>query len=97
MGKLRLKLNELEVESWTATPDGADGRGTVLGRLPPGGGGPTGPSIDACIGPTFCCNPTANTTCCPPQTWYGTCDQSECYGTCYVTCPISCPVEACIL
>lgn len=103
MRKLRLDLDRLEVESFELTP-AAKGPKTVFGRMdvqqaPPsdydcaGGGGVTA-SDPACIGPTYCCNPTANTGCCPAPTWQASCAWS-CNGTCGNTCPVSCPPEYC--
>jgi hypothetical protein len=99
MRKLKLEVGELKVESFSIT-DSSGPDGTVHGRLKQdwgtladcgGGGGATGPSNPVCIGPTYCCNPTANTTCCAPKT--DTCPESA-----YInTCPYSCYREDCIL
>jgi hypothetical protein len=107
MRKLKLDLDHLQVESFDATRNGTT-LGTVAGNvIDPeyqddgstwcyGGGGVTGPTNQVCIGPTFCCNPTANTGCCPPVTVARTCPWS-CEGTCYATCPVSCHPEQCMV
>ena len=92
MRKLKLAIDELEVESFSITrSSGQDG--TVHGRLKQTyaycGGTATGPSNPVCIGPTYCCNPTANTGCCPAPTSY-------CPDTAYYpSCGFSCPIEDC--
>jgi hypothetical protein len=88
MRKLKLAIEALEVESFSiADSSGQDG--TVHGRA--SGQCATGPSIDICIGPTYCCNPTANTGCCPPPTDW-------CPATAYYpSCGVSCPQEDCFL
>lgn len=111
MRKMKLDIEQLQVETFAVTRDGTGAGGTVFGRatdtspedkdLPSfycGGGGSaaTGPSNPVCIGPTFCCNPTANTGCCPPQTLPETCPWS-CNGTCAGTCGVSCPAYMCSL
>lgn len=107
MRKLRLELEALEVDTFQVAPDDGSADGTVFGRMPieylvddfdgggGGAGGATGPSNPVCIGPTYCCNPTANTTCCPAPTWQQTCAYS-CEATCGATCPYSCNVAECI-
>ena len=110
MRKLKLDVEQLEVESFDLSPGGLAVDGTVRAlRYEPedpdyynesefgcgGGGGATGPSNPVCIGPTYCCNPTANTTCCPPPTGPATCPYS-CPGTCPNTCPQSCYPANCI-
>ena len=91
MRKLRLNLQELQVESFSLeSPHSAPG--TVRGHdsievLYPdmgdggggdwggGGGGGGAYTVGTCIGPTFCC----------PPTWRPTC-ANTCYNTCAFTC-----------
>ena len=97
MRKLRLDLQELQVESFALeSPHPAPG--TVRGHdsevLYPmddydygdggGGGGGGAYTVGTCIGPTFCC----------PPTWRPTCP-----ATCYGTCPFTCdgPGGVCII
>jgi|GEM_PF-2428961 len=95
MRKLKLELDELEVESFSVLHSSGKA-GTVHGQLQyldpyesvdycRGGGGATGPSNPVCIGPTYCCNPTANTGCCPPPT--GGCPETAYFDTCHASCP----------
>ena len=69
MSKLRLQLDDLQVESFGTTPAEAE-RGTVLGE-------------QQCTCPTACTCPgcdTCDATC--PQTCRYTCDDSECIASC---------------
>jgi len=71
MGKLKLDVEALQVESFDALP-ARRARGTVAGHLMEdgpyyqdpfvdweggGGGGGGGYTLTTCIGPTFCCTP----------------------------------------
>lgn len=89
MRKLKLDVTDLQVESFSiAGPFGQEG--TVRGRMPINPDKPIPPSdncppggnntVGTCIGPTYCCNPTANTGCCPPAT--DGCPQTAYYDTC---------------
>jgi hypothetical protein len=109
MRKLKLKLDELKVDSFTTTTSRGT-PGTVHGR---GGQTPEPVTIDdgmtntTCIGPTYCCGATGPsipvcigpTYCCNPTANTGCCPAPT--GTCpptpyYDTCEVSCPEEACI-
>jgi hypothetical protein len=106
MRKLKLDVEQLEVESF-AVADGSPAGGSVRAFLNQDfysddcgggggdGGGATGASSPVCVGPTYCCNPTANTGCCPAPTWQETCPYS-CRGSCGATCPYSCERAQCI-
>jgi hypothetical protein len=98
MRKLRLNIEELRVESFAVSPEGAPD-GTVHGQLyndPQ----PTdlscidcegAPSVGTCIGPTYCCPATWKQTCA------ATCFYTECGHSCWTwwcnscaSCPNTC-------
>jgi hypothetical protein len=79
MKKMKLSLDDLKVESFQTTPEGAEGdRGTVYGYI----------SCDLTIcqecGPTCACtrDPSCNGTC-----------AASCNGTCYASCGGTCNVS----
>ncbi len=77
MNKVRLNLDQLQVDSFDTQPVGP-GRGTVVGaNIPP----PTDPNRD--------CKPIPISTICPPQTFDFTCP-ATCPRTCPDTCSPLC-------
>lgn len=107
MRKLKLKIDELQVESFAVSePFGQDG--TVHGQvnspapLPIGGTAELCASVGTCIGPTYCCGATdpsvpvciGPTYCCNPTANTTCCapQTDNCPGTgYYLTCNPSCP------
>jgi hypothetical protein len=90
MAKMRLNLDQLQVESFDIEPVRA-ARGTVRGNVVDLAAGefeaaittpPTNPKIDCAPISTVC--PPASTVC-PPPTWLPTCP-----NTCAQTCPETC-------
>ena len=104
MKKLKLRLEDLKVESFETAPEGdPTPQGTVFAYISPGPGN----TCDAGCANSTCvntcadtCGDTCNTTCvlntCGTcQTCGGpTCEQT-CGGPCGVTCPESCGTFAC--
>ncbi|HEX6039151.1 hypothetical protein [Longimicrobium sp.] len=96
MRKLKLKVDDLQVDSFATAPVSAEG-GTVRGwavtpdvRIPPTDGCPPdgGATAGTCIGPTYCCGATGPTNpvcigptyCCNPTANTGCCPPPT--GTC---------------
>jgi hypothetical protein len=98
MRKLKLDLDELQVESFQASPlfgrgGTVNGQGTTIQPghpihpptevCEPGGGG--GVTVGTCIGPTYCCQPTWQATCmatCPDTCGGITCLDDWCSLIC---------------
>ncbi len=101
--KMKLRLEDLEVESFETAPEGdPTPQGTVFAYISPGPGNTcdAGCTNSTCGGTT--CQATCVSTCnqtCPPtcHTCAGTCGPTcqTCGGACGVTCPESCGTFAC--
>jgi hypothetical protein len=101
MRKLKLVLDELQVESFTATPE-AGMEGTVHGNL--GDQGPLyddpsfndcyGGGVDTvgtCIGPTYCCGVTWKPSCAD------TCINTQCGNSCWTGWCNTCVLDSCMV
>ncbi|SRR6266550_5972850 len=78
MGKIKLNLEDLKVESFATTPDSAARRGTVFGQAT---------ADDTCIGPTCgtSCPCPSEQTCSYQETCQDTCNHGATYGCATVT------------
>ena len=76
-GKLKLNLDQLEVDSFDTISRGAAGRGTVRGEQCTCYTNCTCPGCPTCYAS---CNGTCDATC--PATCAYTCDDNTCAGTC---------------
>jgi hypothetical protein len=97
MRKLKLDLDDLQVESFTATP-AASLEGTVGGNnvdeTEPDWDEPSqancyGNTVGTCIGPTYCCPATWKHTCAH------TCINTQCGNSCITWWCNTCPLDSC--